>query len=298
MPLISVITPVYNAETTLCQCVDSLLAQHFTDFELILVDDGSRDTSFRICDDYAAIDSRIKVLHKHNGGVSSARNLGLQYARGTWVTFVDSDDWVDDDFFPALEQDVDIVFGSYRNVVDGAPFSTFDATVMCDLALGSLAQHFCADSILRCPWAKFYRREVLGPVRFPEDMKVGEDTCFVFQYLARCQSFAVAPQSTYVVRAISPDEHCRKYALGVDYAVNSLQHLHESFEQMRAHFDISRRPFRSYIGYFKHESQDEWRKNPSAWYNNRETRRLYKYVWPDLSLTEKIRLMAAFVLKK
>ena len=153
MPLISVITPVYNAEATLCQCVDSLLAQPFTDFELILVDDGSRDTSPRICDDYAALDSRIKVLHKHNGGVSSARNLGLQNARGPWVTFVDSDDWVDDDFFPALEQDVDIVFGSYRNVVDGAPFSTFDATVMCDLALGSLAQHFCADSILRCPWA-------------------------------------------------------------------------------------------------------------------------------------------------
>lgn len=298
MPLISVITPVYNAETTLSQCVDSLLAQPFTDFELILVDDGSRDASPRICDDYAALDSRIKVLHKPNGGVSSARNLGLQYARGSWVCFVDSDDWVDDDFFPSLPNEADIVFGNYSWFVDRKRIEGFDVSVLNQITLKDLVKYYCANPILRGPCAKFYKREIMGAIRFPEDMKVGEDTCFVFQYLARCNTFAVAPQSTYVVRAIPLDAHQRKYTLGVDYAVNSLQHLHDAFEQMRKHLDISRQPFLSYIGYFKHESQDEWRKNPSAWYNNREIRRMYKYVWPDLSLTEKIRLMAAFVLKK
>lgn len=91
-PLVSVIVPVYKVEKYLAECIESVLAQTFKDFELILVDDGSPDNSGKICDDYAARDSRIRVFHKENGGVSSARNLGLDKARGEWITFVDSDD--------------------------------------------------------------------------------------------------------------------------------------------------------------------------------------------------------------
>ena len=93
-PKISVIIPVYNAESTLRRCVDSFLAQTFTDFECLLINDGSKDRSGEICDEYVARDSRVKVFHKENGGVSSARNVGLDNATGEWIAFVDSDDWV------------------------------------------------------------------------------------------------------------------------------------------------------------------------------------------------------------
>ena len=93
-PKISVIVPVYNAEKYLHRCIDSILSQTFTDFELLLIDDGSKDGSGAICDEYAAKDNRVRVFHKENGGVSSARNLGLDNACGEWVTFVDADDYV------------------------------------------------------------------------------------------------------------------------------------------------------------------------------------------------------------
>ena len=94
MSLISIIIPVYNVEKYLSKCVESILAQGVEDFELLLVNDGSKDSSLAICNSYAERDSRIKVLNKPNGGVSSARNLGLDNATGEWVTFVDSDDWL------------------------------------------------------------------------------------------------------------------------------------------------------------------------------------------------------------
>lgn len=92
IPLISIIVPVYNAEQYLPRCIDSILAQTFTDFELLLIDDGSTDSSGKICVEYAGKDFRIRVFHKENGGVSSARNVGLDKARGEWVCFADSDD--------------------------------------------------------------------------------------------------------------------------------------------------------------------------------------------------------------
>ena len=90
LPKISIIVPVFNAEKYIHRCIDSLLAQSFTNFELILVDDGSSDRSGQICDEYAAKDSRVSVFHKKNEGVSSARNLGLDNAKGEWISFVDS----------------------------------------------------------------------------------------------------------------------------------------------------------------------------------------------------------------
>ena len=91
-PKISIIVPVYKAEPYLHRCIDSILAQTFTDWELLLIDDGSPDSSGEICDEYASRDSRIQVFHKENGGVSSARNMGLDSMRGEYVTFVDADD--------------------------------------------------------------------------------------------------------------------------------------------------------------------------------------------------------------
>ena len=97
-PKISIIVPVYNAEQYLRRCIDSILNQSFTDFELILIDDGSKDKSSDICDEYAAKDSRVRIFHKENGGVSSARNVGLDNSCGEWVAFVDADDEIEDGY--------------------------------------------------------------------------------------------------------------------------------------------------------------------------------------------------------
>ena len=96
--LVSVIVPVYKAEKWLHRCVDSILAQTMTDFELLLIDDGSPDKSGEICDEYAAKDNHIRVFHKENGGGSSVRNLGLDNAQGEWISFIDADDWVEKDY--------------------------------------------------------------------------------------------------------------------------------------------------------------------------------------------------------
>jgi len=101
-PQISVIVPVYKVEQYIHRCIDSILSQSFTDFELILVDDGSPDNCGKICDEYAQKDSRIRVFHKSNGGVSSARNLGLDNAKGEWIAFIDSDDFVENEYLEEL----------------------------------------------------------------------------------------------------------------------------------------------------------------------------------------------------
>ena len=107
MPEISVIVPVYRVEPYLRRCVDSILSQTFTDFELILVDDGSPDNCGAICDEYALKDSRVRVIHKQNGGLSDARNAGIDIAQGNYLTFVDSDDWVADQYVSAMVQALD-----------------------------------------------------------------------------------------------------------------------------------------------------------------------------------------------
>lgn len=111
--MISIIVPVYNIEKYLQRCIESILAQKFVDFELLLIDDGSKDKSGDICDNFALKDKRIKVFHKENGGVSSARNLGIAKAQGEWITFIDSDDWVSEDYLSSFSTDCDLCVQGY-----------------------------------------------------------------------------------------------------------------------------------------------------------------------------------------
>lgn len=112
--LISVIVPVYNVEKYLCKCVDSILAQTYTNLEIILVDDGSPDNCPAICDEYAEKDSRIKVIHKENGGLSSARNAGTEIALGEYITYIDSDDYVDEMFIEVLVNGLNVDTGGKK----------------------------------------------------------------------------------------------------------------------------------------------------------------------------------------
>ena len=118
MPLISVIVPVYNTEKYLPRCIDSILAQTFTDFELLLIDDGSTDKSGTICDEYAKKDKRIRVFHKENGGVSTARQLGIDKAIGIYSIHTDGDDWIEKDMLKdmydkIIEKNADILIADF-----------------------------------------------------------------------------------------------------------------------------------------------------------------------------------------
>lgn len=119
--MISIIIPVYNIEKYIEKCLDSILDQTYEDFEVIIVDDGSTDSSGQICDSYARTDNRIKVIHIKNGGASKARNIGIEYSSGDWITFVDGDDYIESTMLAELhkelcEKNLDVVFCDFRMV--------------------------------------------------------------------------------------------------------------------------------------------------------------------------------------
>ena len=178
MSKISVIVPVYNTEKYLHRCIDSILAQTFTDFELLLIDDGSKDNSGAICDEYAAKDSRVRVFHKENGGVSSARNMGLDNAQGEWITFVDSDDVLYESALSVLytnKQDAEIITASIED----------ENRVWSQQILGTLTPQeyelgIIEGSVYGYPVATLYHRSVLKQPRtiIPSDIPIGEDVLF------------------------------------------------------------------------------------------------------------------------
>lgn len=152
-PAISVIVPVYNAEKYLHRCIDSILNQIFTDFEVLLINDGSTDSSSIICDEYAIKDSRIRIFHKENGGVASSRNMGIKHMEGIYSIHVDSDDWVEPNYLSSLyaeslKSNADIVWCDFNEVsedkiVISNQYSLDNRTAVCDLLLGKMHGSLC-----------------------------------------------------------------------------------------------------------------------------------------------------------
>jgi len=190
MHRISVIIPVYNVEKYLARCIDSVLAQTFADFECILIDDGSPDNSPAICDEYAKKDDRIKVIHQKNGGVSSARNAGLDIAQGEWVTFIDSDDWIKENMLEilynnAINNDCKISFCGYERVLEDRKVflepKTKTVKQFCTLTARINMwnnKYYCANTM----WGGVILRECIETrkIRFNTDVKCGQDLLFVF----------------------------------------------------------------------------------------------------------------------
>lgn len=201
--LVSVIIPVYNAEKYLEECIDSVLKQDLEDFEIILVNDGSTDSSGDICNLYAAKDNRIKVFHKTNGGVSSARNLGIENAQGEWITFIDSDDSIQENYFVAIAKDIDsdLVMQGFDYFEKHQKVKEFKYTVHCFSKVELINQlQLYPDLSSSC--AKFFRREVVNKhsLRFNEKLKFGEDSIFTLQYLLLCEKIKTTDTSRYSYR--------------------------------------------------------------------------------------------------
>ena len=194
---ISIIVPVYNAELYLARCLESILSQSFTDFELLLIDDGSTDGSGEICDTYAEKDRRVRVFHKENGGVSSARNLGLKEAKGEWICFVDSDDELLSNglqvMADGISDEVSMVMAGYHEIEDD--LLLVDTGVMdvkgrvIDRNEALLLMYPSEDKVyMGYSVGKLFNKEQLksGGVAFDEHITIKEDTLFVVAYL--CQS--------------------------------------------------------------------------------------------------------------
>lgn len=181
-PLISVIVPVYNTEKYIRKCIESILNQTFTDFELILIDDGSTDNSGKICDEYAVKDSRINVIHQKNSGVSVARNIGLDNASGTYVAFVDSDDYIRDIGLEVLLNDI-ITYNA--DISCAAPgrrkVSLEESSCRIWQGIEALKKSLTDNGNTRSVCRKLYRRDFVGEIRFEEGRSIHEDGFFVFR---------------------------------------------------------------------------------------------------------------------
>lgn len=195
MPKVSIIVPVYKAEAYLHRCVDSILAQTFTDFELLLIDDGSPDKSGEICDEYAQKDKRIRVFHKNNGGVSSARNFGLNNACGDWTTFVDSDDFLDISSLKIMYEltnryDSDLYCFKYR-ISNGFDIvlSKYDLqkSTICNMSKDSMIKKILTYQTNCGPCAKLFRTEKLKKHKFDETLRIGEDLLLNLSYISNLQ---------------------------------------------------------------------------------------------------------------
>jgi len=183
-PVVSIIVPVYNAERHIGRCLDSIKRQSLKDFECIIVDDGSSDSSSSIVDGFAAEDSRFRVLHVSNGGVSKARNIGLDHAEGEFIGFVDSDDFIEPDMFESLvssaeSTSADMVQCLY-DVFDGDGFHPYEKSCKTGKTYGreGAIEALITEDIGYVVWNKVFRSRLVSGVRFNEDLVFAEDLLF------------------------------------------------------------------------------------------------------------------------
>lgn len=202
-PLISVIIPVYNVEKHLRRCLDSLLAQTISSFEAILINDGSTDTSGSICDEYAGKDERFKVFHTANSGVSAARNLGLAHATAEYITFIDSDDSVEQNYLElmlAASVNDDLVIMGVKFTLPNGVIEKIESYTADHFKINkSLPFKAFDNSSYHFVYSKRYKRDILekGAISFDTTLSMGEDTLFVLQYLKLCKKVIILGNTPY-----------------------------------------------------------------------------------------------------
>ncbi len=220
-PLVSVVVPVFNAEKYLPRCIKSILEQTYINIELLLINDGSGDRSAEICDDYAAKDDRVKVIHKDNGGVSAARNRGMDESRGEFIVFVDSDDWIEKTAIEYMvatvfREKTEIVMMSYDNrnnkviIPDfGIKCNRLDIHKSEAMRWKELFEHGNSHTV----WGKLFSSEIIKEknIRFDLQMTYGEDVKFLFDYLNNCEKIYVSDEVGYHYNKLNENAATRKY---------------------------------------------------------------------------------------
>ena len=210
--IISIIIPVYNVAQYIDQCLQSVLDQSYTDWECILVDDGSKDDSGRKCDEWCKLDSRFRVIHQQNQGVSTARNNGINASTGEYIAFIDSDDWVDVDYLSHLIESAgngaEYVVSGHKCIADGELISRFVPNKSGTFELGKTGAEPFTDlyskNLLNGPYTKLYKRSIIVEynILFPYDVHYGEDLLFNYEYLKHVKRIASVSTSDYYYRQV------------------------------------------------------------------------------------------------
>ena len=200
--LISVIVPVYKVEKYLEKCIESVLKQTYTNLQIILVDDGSPDNCGKICDEYAKKDSRIEVIHKVNGGLSDARNVGIAKAKGKYIGFVDSDDYIKEDMYEILinlikEYDADVSICNLYDVIDGKEYIRNNENGIQEYSRLEILKEVLLDkNIQSYAWNKLYKKELFDEIKYPIGKKY-EDIGTTFYVFEKCNKIVVTSKPEY-----------------------------------------------------------------------------------------------------
>lgn len=204
MPEISIIVPVYKVEKYLDRCVKSILAQTFTDFELILVDDGSPDNCPRMCDEWAKKDERIKVIHKENGGAGQSRNVGLENAIGKYIGFVDADDWITKDMYEHLHnliigENADVAVCDFTRNYKKLEEDSSNAIIkkLDSKGMQDFFYRINGEPSYYAIWNRLYKREILKNIHFLEG-KITEDVMFIYEVTKVAKSMIFSDKKKYM----------------------------------------------------------------------------------------------------
>ncbi len=245
---LSIIVPCYNIEKYLRDCVDSILAQTFTDFELILVDDGSTDSTGKICDEYAKKDKRVQVIHKKNGGLVNARKAGLNHAGGKYACYVDGDDFINPDMYERLcgyakDTGADMVIGDFycagenetQNVSSRFEKGFYDKAALEE----KIYPYMLCDKVYFRPgfraaiWSKIYKRELLikEQMQVDDEVRMGEDSALVFPALLQAESMYYAKEEYLYGYRVREDSmsHALKKPFRAKEAIRLAKHMKERF---------------------------------------------------------------------
>lgn len=240
-PLISVVVPVYGVELYLDQCISSIVTQTYRNIEIILVDDGSKDRCPQISDEWAAKDARIHVIHKANGGLSSARNAGMKIMHGEYVTFVDSDDWLEPEFIEMLYKAISLydhkvaVCGFkrvYTNRETASRFLINSESVFYPCVTDQAVKYFFEIAI--AVWGKLYHKSVVKGIDFV-DGRLAEDISFQIEVLKRVTSVSFCNMHLYDYRI---RENSIAHTIKPKYLVDHIQALSESYEACLSKFSF------------------------------------------------------------
>ena len=240
MNKISIVIPIYNVENYLPQCLDSVINQTYKNLEIILVNDGSTDTCPQICDEYAAKDSRITVIHQENGGSAKTRNKGLQKATGDFISFVDSDDFISENFYQKLfniliENNAEIVECSYRTFDTELelqriikPTYRITGNYETEKALELLMKEYLKQVV----WNKIYRREILADIKFPVG-KFIDDEYWTYKVFGNAKKIVKIPDVMYFYRQQEGSIMGKEYSIK---RLDGLTALQERIDYMKENF--------------------------------------------------------------
>lgn len=235
---ISIIVPVYNSEKWIEKCIKSILSQSFENFELIIVDDGSKDSSLHVIQQYALKDNRIRCFHKENTGVSDTRNFGIKQATGEWITFVDSDDSLKSQCLEKLLPLKDDVFLT----VCGAEIVKKDRVLDCFFRSGyeiadgiypiSAVYNRLVNQVFNGPYRKLFKRKLIvdNKIEFPKGKSYGEDTDFVYSYLKHVNEVQISSYSGYQINVVNADSLSEQIDAQIYYS--TITHNYQLYKEL------------------------------------------------------------------